>query len=81
MSWHRAVEQTSPFVIGKPNDKQKDEIDAVSNYWFDMVTDTVSLSNLLRDTTLTDTTKALSGLNYQTKYLLESESKKPDRLG
>ena len=29
----------------------------VSNYWFERVTDTVSMANLLRDTTLTDTPK------------------------
>ena len=57
-------------VTGKTNDgtKSGDGIDAISNYWFDMVTDTVSLANLLRDTTLIDTTKSVSGLSNTTNY-------------
>jgi hypothetical protein len=66
--WRRASEHTSPFTLTKPNGKQKDEVDAISNYWFDMVTDTVTLANRVTDSTLTDTTKTLNGLNYLTSY-------------
>ncbi len=48
--------------------------DAIGNYWYEMVTDTVSMANLNRDTTLTDTTKSVSGLANNVKLLLESKS-------
>ena len=43
-------------------------IEAVGNYWFELVTDTVSMSNLSSDTTLTDTTKTVSSLVNSTNY-------------
>jgi hypothetical protein len=73
--WHRATEQTSSFSIIRRNNEIGDEIDGVSNYWFDMVTDTTSLANLLRDTTLTDTSKSVSGLGYTTKYYWRVKAK------
>jgi len=77
--WSRASEQTSPFENSDNSvmltEKKMllpvvylESIDAVSNYWFDMVTDTVSLANLTRDTTLSDTTKSVSGLANLTNY-------------
>ncbi|MGA2667662.1 MAG: fibronectin type III domain-containing protein [Ignavibacteria bacterium] len=74
-SWSRAVEQTSPFESIKKSGEYSDGLDAVSNYWFDMVTDTVSLVNLVRDTTLTDTTKTVSGLSYLTSYYWRVKAK------
>ena len=41
---------------------------AVTNYWFEYGTDSTFATVLLRDSTLTDTTKILSGLNYSVKY-------------
>lgn len=67
-TWNKAAEQTSPFEIVKMSHNHGDGFDAVSNYWFDMVTDTVTQANLVRDTTLTDTAKSLSGLNNLTSY-------------
>lgn len=77
--WARASEQTSPFaeLIGdmKEPGKQSDEIDAISNYWFDMVTDTSTLANLTRDTILTDTTKSIAGLSNSTNYFWRVKAK------
>ena len=72
-------ELTSPFaeLIGdsKNPGKLSDDIEAVSNYWFDMVTDTVTLANLTRDTVLTDTNKTVSGLNNNISYYWRVKAK------
>ena len=73
--WRKAIEQTSSFSIIRRNNGIGDEINGVSNYWFDMVTDTTSLANLLRDTTITDTTKSVSSLSYSTKYYWRVKAK------
>lgn len=73
--WSRALEQMSP-IEGKRNLGTKDnEHDAISNYWFEIVTDTISMTNLLRDTTLTDTTKIVSGLVNLTNYFWRVKAK------
>ena len=72
--WNRAIEQTTPFE-GKLEPGLKDNIDGISNYWYDLVTDTVSLANLLRDTTLIDTTKSVSGLSNTTNYYWRVKAK------
>jgi hypothetical protein len=71
--WGRSVDMLAPWL--NVTKKSKDEIESISSYWFDMVTDTVSMSNLLRDTTLTDTSKAISGLNYLTSYFWRVKAK------
>lgn len=74
--WNKAMEQTSPFsVITRNFGKKKNEIENVTNYWFELVTDTILLSNLLRDTTLTDTTKFVNGLSYLTAYYWRVKAK------
>ncbi|MDD5363649.1 MAG: hypothetical protein PHN88_16115 [Ignavibacteria bacterium] len=40
----------------------------VSNYWFELSSDSLFNTITLRDTTLTDTTKSITGLSTQTKY-------------
>lgn len=45
-----------------------DNNSSIGNYWFELTTDTVSLSGLIRDSLLTDTTKTVSGLSYNTSY-------------
>ncbi len=42
--------------------------EAVSRYWFELVSDTVSFAGLNRDSTLTDTLKTVENLIYLTKY-------------
>jgi hypothetical protein len=78
--WNRALEQTNAFEVfanikSTPNENKvfthselSEGIDAIGNYWFDLVTDTVSLANLTRDSILTDTTKSVSGLTNLTNY-------------
>ena len=89
--WNRASEQTGPFEIAdklkspvnKNNANKKgnvtnnlpDDIDAIGNYWFELVTDTVSMANLNRDTTLTDTTKSVNGLSNSTNYYWRVKAK------
>jgi hypothetical protein len=62
--WLRAADQTRP--AGKSG-VQKDE-SVISTYWFELTTDTVAMSNLVRDTTLTDTLKTVNGLSNITNY-------------
>jgi hypothetical protein len=79
--WTRASDQTSPLGgIGKTSVKtglyeksEKDE-ELISNYWWELVTDTVSLANLQRDTILTDTTKT-AAVNYVTTYFWRAKAK------
>ncbi len=59
--WSKAYDQTLHFFV--------------SNYWFERVTDTVSMANLLRDTTLTDTLKAVTGMNNNTSYYWRVKAK------
>ncbi|MDR3627190.1 MAG: T9SS type A sorting domain-containing protein, partial [Ignavibacteriaceae bacterium] len=40
----------------------------VSNYWMQLATDTTGTNYFVNDSTLTDTTKLVSGLNYYTNY-------------
>ena len=74
-TWNRATEQTSPLEAVKLSGNSGDGFDAVGNYWFDLVTDTVTLANLVRDTTLVDTTKSLSGLNNLTSFYWRVKAK------
>jgi hypothetical protein len=64
--WSKAIDQTTSVVKTKNN--LNEGPDAVSNYWYELVTDTVSMANLNRDTLLTDTTKTVSGLNNAANY-------------
>src|SRR4030095_5669721 len=61
--WTRANDQTAPFEGIRKSDSKTDDPEVISNYWWEMVTDTVSMANLQRDTTLIDTTKNIAGLN------------------
>lgn len=85
-SWNRASEQMNPFEDSQQRkskrtekisilDYRTDEIESITNYWFELVTDTVSMANMLRDTTLIDTTKLQSGLEYGTTYYWRVKAK------
>ncbi|TRZ88695.1 MAG: hypothetical protein D4R88_07255, partial [Methanosarcinales archaeon] len=52
-----------------------DEITMVSKYWFELVTDTVAMTGLVQDTTLTDTTKTLASLSNMTAYYYHVKGK------
>jgi hypothetical protein len=72
--WGKASEQMSPNPIGIGG-KKKLGTQSVSNYWYELVSDTVAFTNLVRDTTLTDTLKTINGLNYLTKYYWRVKAK------
>ena len=64
--WRKAIDQTSkpgPIHIISENYYP----DAVSNYWFEIYPDTTG-APFVRDSTLTDTTRALTGLTNNTNY-------------
>jgi photosystem II stability/assembly factor-like uncharacterized protein len=50
-------------------------IDAIGNYWFELTADTVTLAGLVRDSLITDTSKAVNGLNLSTKYFWRVKAK------
>ena len=59
--WSKAYDITTHFLV--------------SNYWFEMVTDTASMANLLRDSALTDTTKLVTGMSNNTSYYWRVKAK------
>ncbi|MCE1164835.1 MAG: hypothetical protein LWX07_05475, partial [Bacteroidetes bacterium] len=71
-SWYKAFDLTA--VKGKnPNGKM--ESMAVSSYWFELSTDSTFASVVTRDSTLTDSTKSVSGLNNITSYFWRVKAK------
>jgi len=67
--WSKGIDQTLAKIISRRKDNLiKDNIELVNKYWFELVTDTSSLANMQRDTTLTDTTKNINGLSNLTNY-------------
>jgi hypothetical protein len=48
---------------------------SISNYWFEMVSDTVTNANLLRDSTLTDTSRVVTGMLTSTSYYWRVKAK------
>ena len=65
-------------VNDREKDKQKlltDSKLAITNYWFELVKDTISLTGLTQDTTLTDTFKVVSNLGYFTDYYWRAKAK------
>lgn len=76
-TWMKAMETLKKM---EPNFRSKDiftgnllfgekgSVDAISRYWFEIVTDTVSMAGIISDTTLTDTVKSLTGLTAMTNY-------------
>lgn len=64
--WNKSVDLTSkPGPLHIVNEGS--QTDAVSNYWFEIYSDTTA-APFLRDSTLTDTTRALTGLANNTNY-------------
>lgn len=46
----------------------RDNIESIGNYWFEITSDTSNVSLFQRDSSLTDTLKSVSNLNYLTNY-------------
>ena len=60
--WFKAIDQTF-------------EPKVVSNYWFELATDSLFVSVISRDSTLTDTIKSVNGLNSYTVYFWRVKAK------
>ena len=70
--WSRAFDQTLNKTLnlhGKFNSQ------SISNYWFELTTDSVSLAGIIRDSLLTDTIKTQGGFNYSTSYYWRVKAK------
>lgn len=60
--WNKAIDQTlSPLTV--------------SNYWFELATDSLFTNVIVRDSSLTDTTKSVSGLSLITNYFWRVKAK------
>lgn len=66
--WPKAVDQ----VLDNP---------LISNYWFELTTDTVSLANLTRDSLLTDTLRTSTGLTNNINYFWRVKAKNQSGWG
>ena len=78
-NWSKAIDQTNKphgltvVPVGQGTTVQNKNIfepmspDAVTNYWYELYTDTTTTA-LIKDSTLTDTTRAISGLANNTNY-------------
>ena len=66
--WPKAIDQ----VLDNP---------LVSNYWFELTTDTVSLAGITRDSLLTDTLKTTSGLSNNVTYFWRVKAKNQSGWG
>jgi len=80
--WRKSIDQTS--LVEKNNSKKGDSkskiessesIETISKYSFQLTTDTVSLANIINDSTLTDTIKTIAGLNNQINYFWRVRAK------
>ncbi len=83
--WSKAIDQTlkisNPNTY-KQNDKQFVRILksgdfplTVSNYWFEYSPDSLFVSSVTRDSTLSDTVKTISGLNTNSRYYWRVKAK------
>jgi hypothetical protein len=90
--WYKAIETLS---IKNEGLRMKNEIaenknkrlnsdfspDAISKYWFEYSTDSTFATGVVRDTTLTDTTKSVTGLANITKYFWRVKAKNQSGWG
>ena len=75
--WYKAIE-TLNAKLKKDNKESKNESDdpkAISKYWFEYGTDPTLATVIARDSSLTDTTKVVSGLNPITQYYWRVKAK------
>jgi hypothetical protein len=80
--WTKAVDQTfamsnEQLIMNNVRVKtnKKDSPDAISNYWFEYSSDSTFSTGVIRDTTLTDTTKSVTWLNKKTKHFWRVKAK------
>jgi hypothetical protein len=70
--WPRAFDQTLRKITIVPF---KDNSETISNYWYELTTDSVSQPIVVRDSTLTDTLRIVSGLLNSTNYYWRVKAK------
>jgi len=83
-TWNRAIENADlKYVHSNTGDRRilssgKTATDAISGYWFQLTTDTISLGGAVQDSALTDTTKQVGGLvslfNYYWRVKAKNET-------
>ena len=71
---NNAVNQAINNLTFKWTKAQDPVLKTVSHYWFDLATDT-NKTAILTDTTLTDTSKIVNGLDYLTRYYWRVKAK------
>ncbi len=77
-AWYKPSEIPSLIQKNKENssaNKKIRTIDVITAYWFELTTDTLTFSNLARDTLLMDTLKAVNNLNNSTAYFWRVKAK------
>ena len=75
-NWFKAIGQiTNNKEQRTKNGKGGNSPDAISNYWFEYGTDSTFATVIARDSSLTDTTKSLTGLSNITKYYWRVKAK------
>ncbi len=70
--WSRAFDQTMRKSNNMPT---KFNSLSISNYWYEITSDSVSLAGIIRDSTLTDTNKTQGGFNYSASYYWRVKAK------
>jgi hypothetical protein len=77
--WYKAVETLlGSFIKKEKKNKSKNETDeplTISKYWFEYGTDSTLSTVIARDSSLSDTTKTISGLSNITKYYWRVKAK------
>ncbi|MCX6162122.1 MAG: YCF48-related protein [Ignavibacteriae bacterium] len=76
--WNKPVEQTFGIKGSFQNVKIGNSVKgsyAVSNYWFELTTDTVLYTGIVKDSLLVDTNKFVTGLQILTKYFWRVKAK------
>jgi len=83
--WKKGIDQTALTVVEdkvfpknisvNKDKKSKDEALLINKYWLEMVNDTISMSNVIRDSSIIDTTKSLSGLTNSSNYFWRVKAK------
>ncbi|MFA5011866.1 MAG: FG-GAP-like repeat-containing protein [Ignavibacteria bacterium] len=88
--WYKSVEQTFAKDLGFKDQKlgakektknKNDSPDVISKYWFEYGTDSTFLTVIARDSSLTDTTKTISGLSIITRYFWRVKAKNESGWG
>ncbi|MCX6162269.1 MAG: dockerin type I domain-containing protein, partial [Ignavibacteriae bacterium] len=73
--WRKATDQTNFAQNIFNNPKTLHTLNTVSNYWFELAADSSFTNLIIRDSTLTDTTKSVTSLGNLTSYFWRVKAK------